>query len=72
MCYNENVKYKEKEKKSMTILIIALIVVAIVAGAGTAFYYNQPENVVLNSVAALVEDITERVRYAYKSKGEWK
>ena len=48
----------------MTILIIALIVVAIVAGAGTAFYYNQPENVVLNSVVALAEDITEREEYS--------
>ena len=55
----------------MTIVIIVLVV-AIVAGAGVAFYYNQPENVVLNSVAAPVEDITERVQYAYKPKGEWK
>ena len=48
----------------MTIVIIVLVV-AILAGAGVAFYYNQPENVVLNSVAALVEDITEREEYSF-------
>ncbi len=64
-------KNTKKRRKNMTIVIIVLVV-AIVAGAGVAFYYNQPENVVLNSVAALVEDITECVRYTYKPKGEWK
>ena len=52
---------------AIVIVIVLFLIVAIVAGAGIgwAFYNDQPENAVLNSVVACAEDFTEREELSF-------